>query len=177
MTDRLEQIRELKISGLTYAQIGEKMGLSRQRIQQILAPQNKRYELLKTEINGVCQGCGGMFDVLDRHHLDYSKDEVVFLCKSCHRKDPSGLDYQKTFTVSFGRFKKPIYEKPDLFKFNTYRKSRVKISRPDERKTPKPVSPSMRLYRENDKQKREIAKSKGWGGINGFFVPKRKFER
>jgi len=53
MIDRIEEVRKLKVSGLTYAEIGEIMGVSRQRVQQILAPKNKHSEFLKSQINGL----------------------------------------------------------------------------------------------------------------------------
>lgn len=74
MTD--QEIRTLKASGKTYAEIGKLIGVSRQRVQQRLR--------VKTEPPERCHICGNS-GKLHAHHLDYLSGDHIWLCISCHR--------------------------------------------------------------------------------------------
>lgn len=78
--------RSLKQSGMTYAKIGERMGISRQRAQQLVAPSGLQKRELIEKLGGVCSACGKSGIKLDLHHEDYSKPPELLLCVSCHRE-------------------------------------------------------------------------------------------
>lgn len=93
MKDSLSQeefARQLKISGHTYKEIGQMIGVSRQRIQDILKIKDG------VSLSANCQFCGKNSDVLHKHHLNYETNEFQILCPSCHTK------------VHFPKMKTPI---------------------------------------------------------------------
>ena len=76
-------IFSLKSYGLSYAEIGSKLGVSRQRVQQFAAPtKEERRELLERAGNR-CEDCGISEVKLDAHHIDYETNEVRIFCVSC----------------------------------------------------------------------------------------------
>lgn len=52
MNTRRRQARKLKQKGLTYAQIGERMGITRQRAQQLVTIPKSELEKLRAAANG-----------------------------------------------------------------------------------------------------------------------------
>lgn len=70
-------VRAMKISGHTYKEIGDALGISRQAAAAYLRPDVNN--------NGKCQRCNRKSKSLHRHHYNYSKDSVRLLCTSCHR--------------------------------------------------------------------------------------------
>jgi len=72
------QIRQMKISGMTYRQIGGRLHLSRQRVQQYLR--------IKRPIGrNRCDKCKVRTKVLSCHHVSYKDDsKYEVLCQSCH---------------------------------------------------------------------------------------------
>lgn len=73
-----DPIADLKDRGWTYAEIAEMVGVSKQRIGQVLA------NGLPEPISGICSRCGESRDHLHRHHLDYRVQIVENICNSCH---------------------------------------------------------------------------------------------
>ncbi len=80
--------------GLSYAAIGEQLGLSRQRIQQLLRPPKAIYDLIWNRAGHQCQDCGIGLPAKSGsgciHHIgseeDYNDiDNLILLCRSCHR--------------------------------------------------------------------------------------------
>lgn len=93
------QVREralsLRLDGLTYAAIGEELGLTRQRIQQLLEPPKEVREIILARSNSRCQNCGVFVAHGHIHHksakgIDSDKwndlDNLVYLCLTCHRR-------------------------------------------------------------------------------------------
>ena len=85
-------VLEARLAGLTYAAIGRQLGLSRQRIQQIIAPPTDVRDMIIERYNGKCQGCGYPVNGGGHvHHLscegeNYNDpDNLVLLCIPCHR--------------------------------------------------------------------------------------------
>lgn len=76
--------RELKAGGMTYAQIGERMGITRQRAQQLVAPTPLMQKKLVARANGKCERCG-KGGKLHGHHNNYDGNPGEFLCASCHQ--------------------------------------------------------------------------------------------
>ena len=94
MQDRREEALKLKLEGHTYAAIGEKLGVSRQRIQQMIAPPQAVRLYIIERANQRCQVCS--IRVGSRGHVHHTGsttvedfndiDNLVLLCPSCHRK-------------------------------------------------------------------------------------------
>lgn len=93
----------LRLEGLTFAEIGAKLDLSRQRIQQMLSPPKAVRDFVVERAMGKCQRCGVL--VGKAGHVHHRKSSEVdagayndqgnlrLLCPSCHRsehKTPSG---------------------------------------------------------------------------------------
>lgn len=76
-------IRLLKQQGASYRDIGNIYGVTRNRIQQLLA----------VEAGDKCEKCGSRRK-LNAHHKDYLTDESETLCVSCHRGE-HGLEPTK----------------------------------------------------------------------------------
>lgn len=84
---------ELRLAGLTYAQIGLKIGLSRQRVQQIISPPPYIRRIVVNRAEGRCETCGIKVNGSGHvHHKscageDYNDvDNLQLLCVSCHMK-------------------------------------------------------------------------------------------
>lgn len=83
--------------GLSYAAIAKKVGLSRQRVQQIIRPPKPIYDLVKARAKGKCENCGIVVASGHVHHAhngDKNFNDIAnlqYLCPSCHRVQHSGL--------------------------------------------------------------------------------------
>lgn len=84
----VEVVRRLKLSGLTYKEIGDKLGFSRQRAQQLIS-------IKRPTENERCEQCGSTPTILHCHHLNYETDEFVLVCISCHRKLHAALNHSE----------------------------------------------------------------------------------
>ena len=74
-------------ANLTYQQIGETLGISRQRVQQLIAPSNIEREQIIAEAEGKCQKCGIYVGKAGHiHHVDYEGNITEYLCNSCHSR-------------------------------------------------------------------------------------------
>lgn len=90
------QMLSLRQEGFSYAAIGQKFEISRQRVQQILSYAYEGYkEMVRQRANGRCEICGLPEDEhcrkLTYHHKEpitegYNKpDNILLVCISCHR--------------------------------------------------------------------------------------------
>ena len=70
----------MKVAGYTYKQIGESLGVSRQRAQQYL-------RIIGHPTNGSCESCGKISAIIHCHHDDYRTNEFRLLCVSCHTRE------------------------------------------------------------------------------------------
>lgn len=91
----------MRLAGFTYAQIAKKVGISRQRVQQLLSPPKAIRDYVVRKYNGLCQDCGLIVGKSGHvHHQngnseDYNDIEnLILLCISCHRKRH---DFQNSF--------------------------------------------------------------------------------
>lgn len=82
---RREQARSMKASGMSYAQIGDVMGVSRQRAQKLVAPTELATQTLRQQKGNKCEECGRFSKKLDLHHDDYNGGPPRLLCVPCHR--------------------------------------------------------------------------------------------
>lgn len=80
----------MKAKGLSYADIAQRFGLSRQRIQQIFSPKSKTMFAIADRAKALCEECG-VFDQFGHyHHKVYefdilnSVENILYLCNSCH---------------------------------------------------------------------------------------------
>lgn len=82
------------LDGLTYREIAEKVGLSRQRVQQIVRPPKPVYDAVKDRASGKCERCGIHVQDGHVHHVESSgrtvetfnqMEQLLYLCPSCHR--------------------------------------------------------------------------------------------
>src|ERR1700722_14788373 len=77
---RRSETRRLKVDGYTYAQIGERLDITRQCAQNHIK--------IAKETNSVekCELCGKAAESHHRHHTNYQSDAFQILCISCHTK-------------------------------------------------------------------------------------------
>ena len=96
---RRQEAIALKCLGMTYAQIGIKLGISRQRAQQLIAPTLPRYRFIKGRAAHKCEDCGSPTESGHAHHVTTvinpghfnDADNLVYLCKSCHSGRHNGM--------------------------------------------------------------------------------------
>lgn len=86
-------MQELKLDGYTYEYIGEKAGVSRQRIQQILSPPKEIRDYITKKYDGRCSECGLIVNKSGHVHHNKGNGEnyndienLELLCIGCHRK-------------------------------------------------------------------------------------------
>mgnify|MGYP001611010966 CR=1 FL=1 len=88
-----EQAFELRLSGLSYRQVGARLGISGQRVQQIIRPPKLLYDLVKSQADSRCQACGIFVSAGHVHHKSCvgltidtytERENLVYLCTSCH---------------------------------------------------------------------------------------------
>ena len=99
MKARTQAIR-LKLQGLTYEQIGNKLGISLGQAQVLIRPSAPTRKLVKQRAEGKCENCGTTLPNGQYHHKS-SKTTVAafnqaenleYLCPTCHgyRRWPTG---------------------------------------------------------------------------------------
>ena len=99
MNPEVQRVKELRDAGLTFQQIGNLLGFSRQYAHQLASgyhPMNVRAGLrrtlnliIKTRDDNHCQFCGSL-DSLILHHIDRNTKNnksynLTTMCQSCHR--------------------------------------------------------------------------------------------
>ena len=101
------ELLELRLQGFSYQAIGERAGVSRQRIQQLLEPPKAVRTAVVTAADGLCKDCGADIGASGQvHHKDAVNMDgddyndfvnLVLLCISCHiithRLNPGALLY------------------------------------------------------------------------------------
>jgi DNA-binding transcriptional regulator LsrR (DeoR family) len=95
MNNRKAEALRLRLEGLSYSEIGARMGVSRQRIQGLVqAPKHIRV-YVSQKADNCCEICGVRVSGGHIHHKaakgleaeDYNDiDNLQYLCISCHRK-------------------------------------------------------------------------------------------
>jgi HNH endonuclease/Homeodomain-like domain-containing protein len=86
----------MKLHGLTYAEVGAKLGVSRQRAQQLIRPPQAIWVEVRNRATGKCQKCGIK---TEKGHVHHKKStgitaenfndlaNLLYLCVSCHRSE------------------------------------------------------------------------------------------
>lgn len=95
-SSRKAEIFRLRREGETFASIAHQLGISRQRVSQLLTPPKGILRLVAERQDGACLDCGlhcnGKGQV---HHISVGHEDIedyndienlVLLCPSCHRK-------------------------------------------------------------------------------------------
>lgn len=87
---RKELIMALKDAGYSYRDIASHMGISRQRVHQLIEPTIRERKAVYKRDGYRCQLCntqGSDARQLDIHHIRYTGllDDMITLCTSCHR--------------------------------------------------------------------------------------------
>ncbi len=86
-----EQALEGLIAGKTYSEIGDNLGISRQRVQQLVSVPDNLREQIEEHYKGLCMLCGR--EVKGNGHIHHIRPKIRFnsienlelLCISCHR--------------------------------------------------------------------------------------------
>lgn len=93
----------LRLQGLSYTAIGVQVGLSRQRIQQLLRPPTAIYNLIKQQARGHCAVCDIQVRSGHVHHQDSTNgdtynvlENLIYLCPSCHKQAHSIPQHRET---------------------------------------------------------------------------------
>ena len=88
---------QLRLDGYSYAYIAKEVGVSRQYVQQVLAPPKEIRDYIVDKYNGRCLDCGLYVGASGQVHHDKNTGEdfndienLVLLCVSCHRKNHGG---------------------------------------------------------------------------------------
>jgi hypothetical protein len=88
-----EEMLEMRLDGMTYQEISNEAGISRQRVQQLLSPPPKIKSLIYKKFDGRCNRCGIIVGQSGHIHHNgemietYNDiDNLELLCISCHRK-------------------------------------------------------------------------------------------
>ena len=89
---------KLRLKGLTYQEVGRRLGISRQRVQQLIRPPREIYNLVHDRAKGRCEDCGIALPHMHNGHVHHENSvdiheedfndvkNLVYLCWSCHRK-------------------------------------------------------------------------------------------
>ena len=92
-----EKALDLRLKGLSYREIGEALGVSRQRAQQLTRPPRYVYEWVRHKAGRRCEACNVRLDSGHVHHKELGKVDdyndmpnLVYLCASCHRAAHTG---------------------------------------------------------------------------------------
>jgi hypothetical protein len=89
----------LRLSGLTYADIGSRLTISRQRVQQLCRPPRSVIAIVRERAGGFCETCHAPTERGHIHHLTvttsqieeyHDPDNLRYLCLSCHRMAHDG---------------------------------------------------------------------------------------
>ncbi len=88
-SEAMNQALRLRLKGLSYAEIGKAMGISRQRAQQLIRPSADIYNFVRRRAESRCQDCGIELVSGHVHHLNQvdnynDPDNLMYLCVSCH---------------------------------------------------------------------------------------------
>lgn len=107
-----KEMLDLRLQGMTYAQIGERAGVSRQYIQHLLSPPSSIRKFVIEKYEGKCNDCGLIVGISG--HVHHAGDEVdtyndipnlQLLCVACHRavhnieRKPTVEEIQRNDTI------------------------------------------------------------------------------
>lgn len=87
-------VTALIMEGKSYQQVADKLGVTRQRIQQLNKPAKETLARLVERANGKCENCGEVLTSGHAHHISNNVSyelyqelsNLLYLCISCHLK-------------------------------------------------------------------------------------------
>ena len=92
-----ERALHMWLKGMTFPSIAREMGVSKQRIHEMLSPPPLLRRVAYELAGGKCQRCGihlgrnGHYHSLPSGPIDDFNDQIELLCVTCHRtKHPGG---------------------------------------------------------------------------------------
>jgi hypothetical protein len=91
---RAQMAISLKITGMTYEQVAAVMGISRQRVLQLIKPRHSVQTAVKIRARFCCEECREPIEGGHVHHVDsrlpYPEYNAInnleYLCAGCHRR-------------------------------------------------------------------------------------------
>src|SRR5580692_8677062 len=88
---RKREAVKMKLQGLSYREIGAKLGVTRQRAQQLVRPPALIYKAVRDRAKSRCEKCRTELKSGHVHHKDTKKFDdyndignLQYLCTSCH---------------------------------------------------------------------------------------------
>lgn len=108
-TKMREKAMELRLKGLTYAEIGAALYVSRQRAQQLTRPEPGIYNMVRDRAESKCEDCGVELAGGHVHHKDQQADNyndvsnLAYLCLGCHAQQ---------HTTAFKRQTRQLHDGP-----------------------------------------------------------------
>ena len=119
MTTSKDRAMELRLQGETYAAIGTALGVSRQRIIQMLNPPPAIRKIVVDRAGGLCEKCGILVGESGAVHHKASRglscdqyhdlDNLALVCPSCHRMahhtpaPPKPVELKSEYAAALGR--------------------------------------------------------------------------
>ena len=98
----MNKVTELVLSGKTYKETGDLLGITRQRAQQLNKPSPIVIRQLKARANSRCEYCGILLKHGHVHHITktnpikyHQLENLKYLCISCHTR----VDSKKTWRI------------------------------------------------------------------------------
>ena len=106
-----KKLLQLRLEGMTYQAIATEVGVSRQRIQQLLSPPTSIREFVVNKFSGRCNRCGIIVGLSGHvHHKGDLNEEsysdinsLELLCLGCHRKTHKSTPKQSKKVKSIPR--------------------------------------------------------------------------
>ena len=91
---RKKEAFALRAKGLTYSDIARSLGVSRQRVQQLVRPPEPLYSLILRRAKNKCEECSlplsrgsGHIHHISGLDFDFNNEaNLLYLCPSCHMK-------------------------------------------------------------------------------------------
>jgi len=124
-----KKLLELRLKGMTYQAIANEVGVSRQRIQQLLSPPEAVRVYVVNKYHGCCKECGLLVGNTGHiHHIGGNEENyndienLELLCMSCHRvKHSIGAVETSSFGNNYNTSQPDIIYKPRV---STYTESK-----------------------------------------------------
>jgi len=102
--EKQEAFRLFVIEGMSYAAAGRALGVSRQRVQQLVRPDAATFDLVRERANSMCESCQLLLGTGEGHIHHKKKTctqletfnnpkNLMYLCRSCHRNAHVKMDW------------------------------------------------------------------------------------
>src|SRR3990167_1944989 len=95
-TMSVDEMRDMLLLGMTYKEISQRVGISRQRVEQLLSPPKHIMAKVKERARETCEDCGIILTHgAHLHHVNSDTidpvqyngiENISYLCPGCHRR-------------------------------------------------------------------------------------------